>query len=627
MLLVAASAWSLPFEPTSDASDPSTKWYYIKTGDHYMFADSDDGLAPSTNATTDDHYQWCFVGNETHGYNIYNRGTGRFIAGGAVNGTASSSNLSYVQLTSGNSFYIYFVVHFGQTSQTLYIRYDSSFDAFFSDPSPSAFTAVEVTPPIPPTEQPYEKLTPIDFYLPFNANNAGHEGFNKLIDQNKNTKWCVVNDGGGWETIWMEFMSDAWFIPNSYILTTGDDTQSCPNRNPKEWVLYGKTFPNDEWAELAHVTDGGGLEAKNTTDYTFPITGVTQGCRHFRFEVRQIKGKESNNNYIFQLAELALSGTRVTPPEPSGNIVFSDLDVQDHYCTLSVSYSGDEEHQLTLKVNGETVENPYTITRTNEVQTLQVEATVTFTNGYNPLTTSITYEIPALEGTEPVTEFTLTATAAHTPNNVQTDPAEDYHKLFDKNKSTKWCVDNSTGSWETIWVDFKSNTPFFPTGYTMTTGNDTQSWKGRNPKKWKIYAKARESDDWTTIVDVTDGAAEGLGTNNTTDYSFDINGVSKKYQYFRFEVSEVCGKGGWQNDPYVFQLAELALSGTLEGTEPVTVTGDLTGDGLVDIADVNAVINMMLGKASPTAAGDVTGDGTVDIADVNAVINIMLGKD
>lgn len=56
------------------------------------------------------------------------------------------------------------------------------------------------------------------------------------------------------------------------------------------------------------------------------------------------------------------------------------------------------------------------------------------------------------------------------------------------------------------------------------------------------------------------------------------------------------------------------------------ILGDVTGDGNVDIADVNAVINMMLGKAEQTAASDVTGDGMVDIADVNAVINIMLGK-
>ena len=64
-------------------------------------------------------------------------------------------------------------------------------------------------------------------------------------------------------------------------------------------------------------------------------------------------------------------------------------------------------------------------------------------------------------------------------------------------------------------------------------------------------------------------------------------------------------------------------------TEQMTsddIVGDVTGDGTVDIADVNAVINMMLGKVTETAAADVTGDGAIDIADVNAVINIMLGK-
>ena len=57
-----------------------------------------------------------------------------------------------------------------------------------------------------------------------------------------------------------------------------------------------------------------------------------------------------------------------------------------------------------------------------------------------------------------------------------------------------------------------------------------------------------------------------------------------------------------------------------------TVTGDVTDDGRVDIADVNAVINIMLGKAPSVPAADINGNGTVDIADVNAAINIMLGK-
>ena len=58
-------------------------------------------------------------------------------------------------------------------------------------------------------------------------------------------------------------------------------------------------------------------------------------------------------------------------------------------------------------------------------------------------------------------------------------------------------------------------------------------------------------------------------------------------------------------------------------------TGDATSDGVVDIADVNAIINVMLGKGATDkvrAASDVNSDGLVDIADVNMVINIMLGK-
>ena len=56
------------------------------------------------------------------------------------------------------------------------------------------------------------------------------------------------------------------------------------------------------------------------------------------------------------------------------------------------------------------------------------------------------------------------------------------------------------------------------------------------------------------------------------------------------------------------------------------LVGDINGDGIVDIADVNAVINMMLGKQPATDAADLDGNGKVDISDVNAVINLMLGK-
>ncbi|MBR1881586.1 MAG: PKD domain-containing protein [Muribaculaceae bacterium] len=58
-------------------------------------------------------------------------------------------------------------------------------------------------------------------------------------------------------------------------------------------------------------------------------------------------------------------------------------------------------------------------------------------------------------------------------------------------------------------------------------------------------------------------------------------------------------------------------------------TGDVNGDGTVDVSDVNAVISVVLGKAQASdlkGNADVNGDGSVDVSDVNAIIGIVLGK-
>ena len=57
--------------------------------------------------------------------------------------------------------------------------------------------------------------------------------------------------------------------------------------------------------------------------------------------------------------------------------------------------------------------------------------------------------------------------------------------------------------------------------------------------------------------------------------------------------------------------------------------GDANGDGSVDITDVVAIVNHILGKPSSKfvfEAADVKGDGSVDITDVVSVVNIILGK-
>ena len=60
------------------------------------------------------------------------------------------------------------------------------------------------------------------------------------------------------------------------------------------------------------------------------------------------------------------------------------------------------------------------------------------------------------------------------------------------------------------------------------------------------------------------------------------------------------------------------------------IDGEVNGDDSVDIGDVNAVIDMMLGRPMQPRWDDVAADmdlsGALDIADVNAIIDQMLGK-
>ena len=54
------------------------------------------------------------------------------------------------------------------------------------------------------------------------------------------------------------------------------------------------------------------------------------------------------------------------------------------------------------------------------------------------------------------------------------------------------------------------------------------------------------------------------------------------------------------------------------------IMGDVNRDLEVNIADVNAAIDIILGGNSSSIAADVNGDGEINIADINAVIDIIL---
>ena len=141
---------------------------------------------------------------------------------------------------------------------------------------------------------------------------------------------------------------------------------------------------------------------------------------------------------------------------------------------------------------------------------------------------------------------------------------EDYSKLVDgkfiSSDWSKWCANaghksvpsgESEACW---WVDFEASTAINITGYILTTGNDSGTESGRNPKNWVIKAKLNASDAWTTIATVTDD--DVMENANFKDFAFYLDQPGT-YKYFRFEVFANQGAN-------VMQLCELRLTYSTE---------------------------------------------------------------
>ena len=66
---------------------------------------------------------------------------------------------------------------------------------------------------------------------------------------------------------------------------------------------------------------------------------------------------------------------------------------------------------------------------------------------------------------------------------------------------------------------------------------------------------------------------------------------------------------------------------TVNVVEEADLLGDVNHDGEVNIADINTVINIILGgnvNDQTRRRADVNGDGEVNIADINAIIAVIL---
>lgn len=115
-------------------------------------------------------------------------------------------------------------------------------------------------------------------------------------------------------------------------------------------------------------------------------------------------------------------------------------------------------------------------------------------------------------------------------------------------------------------------------------------------------------------------------------HTWELSSGGKVYAHFdalqRGLGNGSCGQGTGTLNKY-----QLPSSGTygyklrfspLEEAPEENVKGDINGDSVVDVADITAVVAMILASGTDES-GDVNGDGAVDVADITMIVAIILG--
>jgi hypothetical protein len=126
-------------------------------------------------------------------------------------------------------------------------------------------------------------------------------------------------------------------------------------------------------------------------------------------------------------------------------------------------------------------------------------------------------------------------------------------------------------------------------------------------------------DNYGTMVE-TQSVPISLSRRQSTTVQFDLDNVMDNWRYFAkiyyYSEGELISLGGTGFYTIVFP------------TPPAPIRGDVNNDGEVNIADINVVIDILLGRLAPhdvLKRADVDGNGEINIGDINAIIEVLLG--
>lgn len=151
----------------------------------------------------------------------------------------------------------------------------------------------------------------------------------------------------------------------------------------------------------------------------------------------------------------------------------------------------------------------------------------------------------------------------------------------------------------------------------------TTNYSGTNILKGTYYCNTDGTQTFST-----NGGTSSFNANHYTAVTNSMY-VLGKSEDGKLKLVKATGTAMPANKAWIEYTGTAEL--VLPFEEAAFVLGDVNRDGQVTIADVTALVNIILGKATEADgydmnAANVNGDSGITIADVTALVNIILGK-
>lgn len=589
-LICCMMAQALPFVPTTDPSSSSTKWYYLKTEGLYVVGGENVASVSSTSSNSNAQL-WCFVGTPS-GYKLYNKQYGKYLGDEGymiISGSEEDYMIVYYKEYTSDTFLLWHTINDNGVILKYYLYYDSEWDELATygtggSETRGCFSVEEAgndPGPQPGEWTRYDNEGVGYKYIDGGTSEFANESANNLSDNNASTKFC-----GNPSSLWVIIEASKRVPVFQYSIVTANDTRDYSERNLRSWKLQGSN-DNAIWDDIDVRTDYPSMPFANQEETMFYLGGGTT-YRYFKFTCLQGSSSLSQISEVW-INEQVHNWGSPTVTEPTCGAHGKKV----YYC--------DDCHVYKTELIDPTGNHNYVNGVCSVCGKLEDE-TVLLANGQtNP------YKVKCLHQYR---------------NNDQTWPS----------LPEGWNTENFDDSeWQELTMPIASvkhtNGPFSNLKYNTHWFGEYNSYLFRRTfnidkidANTKFTFRCVHDDNMVVCVNgqtvINEEGWTETPNNCTWDNSREEFTIPSSAFHTGKNMLAVYIQQNWGGAYFDCEIVTTADS----------IVGDVNADGKVNVSDVTALINMILGVIpKDEATADVNSDGKINVSDVTALINIILG--